>query len=257
MTISLLTFLRIANAEQSEEDAIQGQVVVPIIFYHHIRDEHNGDRYSVSIENFSKQMALLRKYGYQTISTQQLVEHLVTGKSLPERPIIITFDDGYEDVYINAFPIMEKYGFKGVVYIVSDRLYSNGFLKVDLLKDLLKHGWEVGSHSVSHADLVNNHNAVRQEVLQSKLDLEKALGIKVYSFAYPFGLNDPYVSKKVSEYGYKSGMGVGVFNQHSLGSLFNLSRREVYGSSSLKEFMNLLPWTGFLMPKENPKYIMK
>jgi peptidoglycan/xylan/chitin deacetylase (PgdA/CDA1 family) len=249
--------VRIANAEQSEGDVSRDQVVVPIIMYHHIRDEKNGDRYSVSIENFSNQMALLRKFGYQTISTQQLVEHLVKGRTLPERPIIITFDDGYEDVYLNAYPIMEKYGFSGVVYIVSDRLYANGFLKVDLLKDLLKDGWEVGSHSITHADLVNNNNYVRQEVLQSKLDLEKALGIKVYSFAYPFGLNDPYVSKKVSEYGYKSGMGVGVFNQHSVGSLFNLSRREVYGSSSLNDFKNLLPWTGFLMPKENPKFIMK
>jgi peptidoglycan/xylan/chitin deacetylase (PgdA/CDA1 family) len=256
-TYLMIAPLRIVDAEQEEIDAPGDRVVVPIILYHHIRDGYSHDRYSVSIEDFSNQMALLRKYGYQTITTKQLVDHLVIGRWLPQRPIIITFDDGYEDVYLNAYPLMENYGFTGVVYIVSDRLYADGFLKVALLKDLLKEGWEIGSHSITHADLVNNHNSVRQEVLQSKLDLEKALGTKVYSFAYPFGLTDPYVTRKVYEYGYKSGMGVGVFNQHSLGSLYNLSRREVQGSSTLKDFKDLLPWTGFLLPKENPKFIMK
>ena len=87
-------------------------VTVPILVYHSIPNSSAPDsRYEVSKDNFNDQMEQLRYWGYSTITVEQLVNHINRGHSLPPRPIVISFDDGYLDVYENAFPIMEKFGF--------------------------------------------------------------------------------------------------------------------------------------------------
>jgi peptidoglycan/xylan/chitin deacetylase (PgdA/CDA1 family) len=220
----------------------ESTITVPILLYHHVTKEKVSDRYNVTPKHFQEQMEVLKKLGYQTITIKRLSDVLSRGGTLPDRPVVITFDDGNLDNYENAYPVMKKLGFVGSVYIVSNRLKSDGFLQKKQLAEMIEDGWEVGSHSLSHADLVQNHAMIRQEVLQSRLDLEKALDIKVYSFAYPFGLSDWYVSKKVYEYGYKAGLGVGTSYNHSQGTVYNLSRREVYGDYDLEEFKALIPW---------------
>jgi peptidoglycan/xylan/chitin deacetylase (PgdA/CDA1 family) len=231
-------------------------ITVPILLYHNISDTNSDDsRYTVTIDNFTDQMEQLRYWGYSTISVKQLVDHIKKGHSLPPRPVVITFDDGYLDVYTNAFPIMEKYGYTGTVYIVANRLKSDGFLHEGELETLLDHGWEVGSHGMTHTELTQNHALVRQEILQSRLDLEDALETRISSFAYPFGSVDWYVSNKVIDYGYQAGVSVGHILFHSSGTVDNLSRREVLGDADLEAFGDLLPWTNYYVPAPRRKYI--
>jgi len=253
MTLSIGAILQGSTDLKDSKDRA---VTVPILLYHSITDERTADsRYSVSIENFYQQMQELNHWGYSTISVEQLVEHITKGHTLPPRPIVISFDDGYLDVYNNAFPIMKKYGFTGTVYVVANRLNAEGFLQEEELKTLLDHGWEVGSHGMTHTELTQNHALVRQEILQSRLDLENALEIKVFSFAYPFGLVDGYISKKVFDYGYRAAVGVGQLVVHSFGTVYNLSRREVLGDADLEAFGDLLPWTDYYVPALRQKYI--
>jgi peptidoglycan/xylan/chitin deacetylase (PgdA/CDA1 family) len=231
-------------------------VTVPILLYHSITDDSVVDsRYEVSIDNFKKQMEQLRYWGYSTISVKELVDHINKGHTLPPRPVVITFDDGYLDVYSNAFPIMEKYGYTGTVYVVANRLRADGFLQEGELETLLNHGWEIGSHGMTHTELTQNHDLVRQEILQSRLDLEEALGNKVFSFAYPFGSVDWYISHKVYDYGYSAAVGVGKIMQHSFGTVYNLSRREVQGDADLEAFADLLPWSNHFIPAPRRKYL--
>lgn len=228
---------------------------VPILLYHSIpRQSAPSDRYEVSAARFDEQMRQLRDWGYSTISVQQLVNHIKKGYRLPPRPIVISFDDGYQNVFDNAYPIMERYGFTGSVYIVANRLNSDGFMNQKELVKLLDSGWEVGSHGMTHTELSQNHSLVRTEILQSRLDLDKALGIKVFSFAYPFGSLDWYTSSKVLDYGYFAAVGVGNLAVHSFGTVYNLSRHEVQGDASLDDFTELLPWTGRYVPPPKRKY---
>lgn len=200
-------------------------------------------------------MRQLSNWGYKTISIQDLVDHLYHGGPLPRRPVVITFDDGYRDVYVNAFPIMQRFGFTGTVYVVANRLNADGFLDLETMKILVEHGWEIGSHSMTHTELTQNHGLVRTEILQSRLDLDQALGIEVLTFAYPFGSLDEYVASKVYDYGYQSAVGVGNLSTHTAGTVFNLSRREVRGDADLKDFMDLLPWVGRFSPAPIRKYL--
>jgi hypothetical protein len=96
---------------------------------------------------------------------------------------------------------------------------------------------------------------VRNEILRSRLDIEDALGIKVFSLAYPFGLLDMYVSSKVFDYGYRAAVGVGNISNHSNGTIYNLSRREVQGGVDLEAFAELLPWTNHFLPSPPRKYL--
>ena len=221
----------------------KGSAQVPILLYHRIAPPPAGaeGRYYVSPEAFAAQMQLLHDWGYTAIPISLLVRALVYGAELPPRPVVITFDDGDISVYESAFPIMQQYGFTGVNFIVANRLQVDGYMNAARLQELAAAGWEVGSHSMTHADLRLVHDQLQSEGRQSKLVLEDALGLPVEVFAYPFGQLDEFVADRINRYGYTAAVGLGVSTQHDLSTLFYLSRREVENGADLRA---LLPWQG-------------
>jgi peptidoglycan/xylan/chitin deacetylase (PgdA/CDA1 family) len=230
-----------------------GKVIAPILLYHHIAEINPINRYYVSPQNFRAQLESLRDWGFTTITASFLISILVNGGELPPRPVLITFDDGDLDVYENAFTVMRELGFVGTFYIVSSRMGASGYVSADQLIEMAAAGWEIGSHSKSHVDLTLNHDLVRNEMLQSRLDIEDAVGVTVTSIAYPYGTVDAYIAQKAQDYGYTNGMGLGVLTEHTWGSMYYLNRREVHGDMDLAAFAALLPWSGpILPPTETP-----
>jgi len=218
-----------------------GEVTVPILLYYHIADSDPVSRFYVSPENFRSQMAYLRDQDYTSITISELVLVLINGGELPARPVLISFDDGDESIYLEAFPIMQEMGFVGVVYLTGNRLYSDGFLSPEQLADMIAGGWQVGSQGITHTDLTTQHENLRHELLQSRLDLEAALGVRVTTFAYPFGTMDGTIANKLQEFGYYSAVGLGQLSNHTWGSLYYLNRIEVQGVFTTAEFGTLLP----------------
>jgi peptidoglycan/xylan/chitin deacetylase (PgdA/CDA1 family) len=241
-----------------------GHIQVPILMYHHITAVPigkscvlNPDNYCVSPDRFDAQLKLLHDWGYTTITTTLLVKALTDGVSLPPRPVIITFDDGNLDNYTNAFPIMQKYGFTGVLYIVSNRLQSDGYLNVAQIKEMAAAGWEVGSHSISHPSLTGNLDPafIRHEIVDSKKQLEEALGVPVLTFAYPFGDSGSAIVDYVRFAGYIAAMDAWGFTADQWKSkLFDLQRCEIKGSDDVKAFTRFLPWLGdpIFLPTNTP-----
>jgi peptidoglycan/xylan/chitin deacetylase (PgdA/CDA1 family) len=218
-----------------------GRVVAPILLYHHVSSDGGGSRYFVDTENFRQQMKALQLGLYQHYPLSGQV--LIHGGELPARPVIITFDDGNLDVYANAFPIMQKMGFVGTMYIVAERLGNYNMVNAEQLAEMTAAGWEIGSHTMSHSDLTYNHWQLDYELQQSRSLLEDTLGVPVLTLAYPYGLRDDFIVEWAKEYGYIAGMGLGTFNEHTLDTLFFLSRREVYSEYDMTAFSTLLPWT--------------
>jgi peptidoglycan/xylan/chitin deacetylase (PgdA/CDA1 family) len=223
-----------------------GKFACPILLYHHIGVSNSlaDSPYYVSPEEFEAQMQALRDWGYLSISISQLTEAITRGAPLPERPVVITFDDGDLDVFTNAFPIMQEYGFTGVIYLVANYLYEDGYLGLDQIQALAAAGWEVGSHSRSHPHLTYDHSLLYNEIAQSRLDLQQALGVPVTSFAYPFGETDAAVSQEVQAAGYTSAAGLGSPTNQGLYNLFYLNRRPVPAGIDLAMFASYLPWSG-------------
>jgi peptidoglycan/xylan/chitin deacetylase (PgdA/CDA1 family) len=222
-----------------------GQVVVPILLYHHVEGDVSYSRYNVSVPDFRAQMQALHDWGYTAIPISLLLDALIEGAELPPKPIVITFDDGNRNVYENAFPIMQEFNFPGVFYIVGNRVNSGtDIAHAPELREMVVAGWEIGSHSYTHTDLTEDHSIARYEILQSRLDIEEDLGVEVQTFAYPFGTVDPYLAQKVQDYGYRAGMGLGASWTHTWGSIFYLNRIEIHGDFSVDHMGTLLPWQG-------------
>ena len=218
-----------------------GEIRIPILMYHHVADLGKSSRYSVSPQDFEKQISSLRSWGYTAISLSQLVQTIEQGGDLPVKPVAITFDDGYRDLYQNALPIMERYGYTGTAYVIVKYIGGGGYMNTKQLKELVDRGWEVGSHSQTHANLRKiKSQLVENEIFNSRQALEEMLSIPVLSFSYPYGSANPTLLKLVQQAGYKYGVGVGSSSRHTLKSRYYLSRLEVEGSYDMVEFASLL-----------------
>jgi peptidoglycan/xylan/chitin deacetylase (PgdA/CDA1 family) len=220
-----------------------GEVVAPILLYHHIDPEQTTPRYNVLPEVFAAQMQALEDWGYTTITATQLIDAITNGAPLPPRPIVITFDDGHFSVYENAFPIMQEHGFVGVTYIVANRLKAYGFTGVPQLEEMINAGWEVGSHGYTHSDLTLDHSIAFTEIFASRDTLTQALLQAVKTFAYPFGKFDEYLGSRTMRWGYVGAMGLGTGYTHNQYSIYYLQRMEVQGTYDMEKFASLLPWS--------------
>lgn len=218
-------------------------MVVPILLYHHIGSSLQGDTvYYVSPEAFDRQMNLLYQWGYKTISVDLLSRAINEGAQLPPKPVILTFDDGSETTYTAALPILQRYGFTGVAYIVLNYVGVPRYMTVEQIRGLYAAGWEIGSHGLSHIDLTASPRKQEAEVSESRKRLEKLLGVPVTSFAYPFGVYDDDSLHYVHLSGYLAAMGLGRESLQGQRNLFYLYRQPVTGTADLEAFARLLPW---------------
>ncbi len=236
-----------ASPSPTTTRVVQGPdaVVVPILLYHRIAVSPIGSQYYVPPEKFEAQMKLLHDWEYTVIPVELLVRAIQEGAALPPRPIIITFDDGDLSVYNTAFPIMQKYGLTGVVYIVGNYMNTEGYMSAEQIKELAAAGWEVGSHSRSHRELTKLPPAVqREEIVQARQDLQEATGAPVLTFAYPYGLMNNAVGSYVHFAGYIAAMGLGFTSDQGKSNLYWLQRRDVKGQYDLEQFAAFLPWQG-------------
>ena len=227
-------------------------VKVPILLFHHIAVSPIGSRYYVPPDKFDSELKLLHDWGYTTITTSMLIQAISHGESLPPHPMLLTFDDGNEDNYTNAFPIMQKYGFTGVLYIVVQYTDTPNYLTTDQIREMADAGWEVGSHSETHRSLLGDPETLRYEIVQSRTDLENMLGVPILTFAYPFGSEDSAAGDYVHFAGYIAAMGASGYSwTQGKGNLFVLQRCEIKGSDDAKSITRFLPWIGdpsFLPP---------
>ncbi|MEI6688904.1 MAG: polysaccharide deacetylase family protein [Thermoleophilia bacterium] len=186
---------------------------VPILMYHRIA-VLNGDEPQVTVGltvdpgEFQLQMAWLHDHGYHTISQLQLFEALMNGKALPEKPIMLTFDDGYRGVATVAAPMMSQFGFFGTAYIITDRIATKKstaptWLTWSQLRVLEQRGWDIGSHTVSHTEIPHmTPEAAMKTLRQSRFTLERHLGHPVQWFCYPAGSVDQKAVEEVKSAGY-------------------------------------------------------
>lgn len=224
-----------------------GIVRCTILLYHHVAISPIESQYYIHPENFALQMQALHEWGFTPIPLSLLVKAINDGAELPQKPVVISFDDGRLDIYENAFPIMQAYDFPGVFYIISAGLGDDGLVGVDELQEMAAAGWEIGSHSYSHANLSEVREDVSYlEVVDSRYALEEDLGFPITSFAYPFGVVTDTAGKQVHIAGYESAMGLGYTDWQGPGNLFYLQRRPISWDYDLKRFAIVLGWEGSL-----------
>lgn len=204
---------------------------VPILMYHYIeyvQDKKDTIRESLNISprTFDLQMKTLKDDGYNFMTASELATVLDGKRELPEKPILITIDDGHWDLYTDILPILEKYHVRATAYIVPGFIGGSDFLKKDQLEKVIQSGLvEIGAHTVHHVGLAGKLLPVVQyEVGVSKKQLEDAYHISVVTFAYPGGSFDTQAEKVVKEAGFKLAMSTIPGIMHNQESRFFLYR---------------------------------
>ena len=186
-------------------------VEVSILVYHHIRHSLPASsrverRLTVTGAMFDQQMRYLKDEGYHVITLDTLVDCLRDGSELPAKPVIISFDDGWEDQFEYALPALEKYHFSATFFVVTNFVGARGFLSLPQLQEIRAQGMEIGSHSRSHPhlDKINNPIVLWDQIYTSKQILETQLGAAVDQFAYPYGSYNATTASIVRSAGYKA-----------------------------------------------------
>ncbi len=178
---------------------------VVILEYHHVSDDvgEDGWAYTVPPADFAQQLDYLQAEGYTTITMQDFMRARKGKQELPEKPVVLTFDDGYEDNYTTLLPMLEERHMTAVVYMVTNSIGRKGYLSWNQLRDMQKRGIEIGSHTANHQPLTRlDREKQAEEMKLSKLLMEWN-GLKtIYSFSYPNGAYDEGMPELLQENEY-------------------------------------------------------
>lgn len=197
---------------------------IPILMYHSIQTTPRREtspyyETTTSPRTFGEQMAHLHSLGYRAIDLEQAQQRLHTGQPR-DRCVAITFDDGYSDFYVHAYPILSDYGFTATVFLPTEfigtaRKQFNGTpcMTWSEVRELHANGITFGSHTVTHPQLRElPRGKIDHELRQSKETIEQKLGTKIQSFAYPFAFPETdaefraLLAEKLHTVGYTNGV---------------------------------------------------
>ena len=227
---------------------------IAILMYHKIGMTPENSQLAnlwVTPEKFDRQMRFIRDHNIPVITFLDYYG-MLKDNTVPDKAVIITFDDGYEDNYAEAFPILKKYGFKACFFVVTDTIgiinkWHNPatephqkMLTIDQIHEMQAAGMEFGSHTLSHLNLnqlsIDDANI---QIAKSKIVLEQAIGKKVDIFAYPYGAGayNPAVKQLVKPAGYILAVGIKqAINVRGHEDHFALKRITVRGNENMYDF---------------------
>jgi len=227
---------------------------IPILMYHEVAVAARPDfvRFTVTVRQFAWQMRWLARMGFGAISMDQLVGARQDPSTLPRRPVVVTFDDGFAECGRAAPPILVEHGFTATFYLVAGLLgkpsewlerelgFRLPLMNVEAIRALQSAGMHLGSHTVTHPRLAQiSQTRIRDELVCSREILEQALACRIEHLAYPFGSHDETVLKLTRDAGYVTACTT--IEARSCGEdLLALRRIPVYGTDSRLDFVSRL-----------------
>ncbi|MGN0938263.1 MAG: polysaccharide deacetylase family protein [Selenomonas sp.] len=208
---------------------------IPVLNYHQINDTEKN-ALTVNTEQFEAQMKYLSENGYTAITPADMLDAWENGTQLPEKPVIITFDDGYLDNYNHAFPVLEKYQLKATIFLISDYVntYPN-YLTWSAVQDMQQSGLiDFESHTLSHEELTKapDLDEAKHQLTGSKQAIEWNLGKQVNFIAYPCGEYNDDIEQATKDAGYRAAFTVNYGLAEPGEDPFILDRVPIFGSNS-------------------------
>ncbi len=195
----------------SATSTVQHIAHIPILIYHSVRPYYPGitnlvKEFTVPPDIFDDQMKYLRDNGFTVVTFDDISTYFQNGTPLPEKPVMITLDDGWENQYVYAYPILKKYKYIGIFYVYPNAIGAKHFLKWSELKEMIAGNMVIADHTQTHPELpkITDSALLKKEISGSKAILEKELGISVKDFAYPFGAYNDQSIQTVIESGYRT-----------------------------------------------------
>ena len=224
--------------------------------YHRVlekKPEKESRWHYVTVSEFRKQMNMIERWGYTPITFSDYQLFLEGKLTLPSRPIIITFDDGYQDTLENAIPVLVELNIRAVIFVMGNRklksarwdelddLGSCPLMTDEQVRTVQKMGFEIGAHSLNHTALTSLSKIdMTNEIMGSKEELEKILGSPIQTFSYPYGSVNERVKKVVSDSGFSFACGVYSGAAQFSQSMMDFRRLAVNQDTSRLKFLVIL-----------------
>jgi peptidoglycan/xylan/chitin deacetylase (PgdA/CDA1 family) len=184
---------------------MSGRWTVPILTYHRV-GELKGDHVpTVTPETFEWQLRFLQRHRFRVIELGDLAEAVAQGRVLGRRTAAVTFDDGYEETFSIAAPLLQRFGVRATVFVTPTEIGTTGFMTWEQVRALAQDGIRIGSHTMHHAYLpLLPPEQVPQELAESKRVLEQQLGQPVPWLSYPVGGFTPQIQALARQAGYRA-----------------------------------------------------
>lgn len=215
---------------------------IPILMYHYVGNNPNPadlqrDILSITPDKLEEQFTWLSKNGFTPITLDTLYG-IFSKRETISKPIVLTFDDGYVDFYVNAFQILRKYGFHAVAFIPTGLVGTSYYMSWDQIREINNSGLvSFQAHSVTHPNLPSlPYHQILSELSDSKKALEQQLGTHVNFISYPFGASNSLVWQAANSSGFVGGVGTWLGKVTEPG--INMPRIRIAGSISIQEFIN-------------------
>ena len=236
-TLSVLLLLAISTS------AIYARSDIPVFCYHQV-EPFTSNKFSLSAEKFTAQLEYLHQRGYKSLNSDELLSALAPDALPTDKAMVITFDDGYRTVFDHAFPIMQKFGFRGIVCIYPAFIGSRLAMSWEQLKKLIDAGWSVECHSMTHANLASKYADpeqetlfLKREILDSRSIIEKQLGNKVRFMVWPYGVYTDRTLKRIKESGFAGAMTVDGGASYRGLSPYLVKRQVIYNTDDMNKFL--------------------
>ncbi len=221
------------------------QRTIPVLCFHDL-GENVQNFYSVNIPDMEQYLAWLNEDGYETVTVRDVVAFLNREGDLPEKPIVISFDDAWKSALTIAKPMFDKYGYVGVAFVMSNSVgATDKRLSWDDLIALDEAGWEIASHSKTHENLTkiakgaapdSIHAMVEDQIYASKDEIEANAGVEVTSLALPYGNYDTFVLETIADAGYTSALSIDRGPADEQSDQFLLPRTMIVKDTSFETF---------------------
>lgn len=177
---------------------------IPVLNYHSITIDP-GNRAVITPAKFEEQMLYLSKNGYHTLTLQQFIDYMDgTTISLPKKPVLLTFDDGYADNYEHALPLLKQLNFHATLFVSPGTTEDGYFLNWDQIKEMHEAGWDIQPHGMTHPHLPKlSAKSQAFEISEAKRQIDEQLKINTTVFCYPFGEKNETTLKLLQEHGFR------------------------------------------------------
>ncbi|MFC1576163.1 polysaccharide deacetylase family protein [Candidatus Omnitrophota bacterium] len=238
----------LGNIAHKKKSSFPNSLGLRALVYHSVTDklvENEWEENTTPKDLFARQMKYLADNEYRVISCDQGIEYLINNQHIPPRTVVITFDDGYRDNYINALPILKKYSFRATIFLTADFLRDHSgnmqYLSCSEINDIKNSGIiDFGCHGLTHKALSTlDKETLKKEIEGSKLKLEGIINNRIALFAYPFGHSGSYNQKVIDALrsaGFK-GAFTSIFGlNHLTTNPFLLRRNRISWLDDLDEF---------------------
>ncbi|AXY74172.1 polysaccharide deacetylase family protein [Paraflavitalea soli] len=215
---------------------------VPILCYHNIRSSLEGHQpdYTIDRQQFRQHLKVLSDSGYHSITPDQLYQYLTRGIPLPEKPVMITFDDNRLEHYTIAAPMLRQYGFTGVFFIMTVTIGKPGYMSAEQLKKLSDDGHCIGNHTWDHPDMRKlTLQEWRIQVDMPRQYLEKITGRPVQGLAYPYGAWNEAAIKEVKARNVQMAFQL-MGKMSNANPLYSIRRLQVSGNLPATELLEVM-----------------